>query len=246
MSVLIVGSTGGVGSRVVTELLASEDCPDLKLICRNQTTLTDEVKNHEKVEVIEAEILKMNEKEIKKAVEGCEYVISCLGHRLKKMFSPPYNLCQKSVEKLIKGVKALDEDKVVKFIAINTVGVGNPDGSDRKIRSFMENRVLGALWVLIPPHRDNYRLSHYFHNTVAYKDDKIKWCVVRPDSLHNHDEVEEYDVFTDLQVNLFNPKKSSRRNIARFMSSLVLRKDKWKNWENKYPVVYDKGEINTN
>lgn len=243
MAVAIIGATGGIGSRVVEEILESNHFTQVKLLCRNKKSIPQQITDHDSVTIVEGSILNMTEKQVEELVFGCSTVISCLGHRLSKLFLPPYDLCRAAARRVVTAIEKNESD--VKLIVVNTVGVGNPDGSDKNMRSFMQNRVLGALWLLIPPHRDNFRLSHYFYSKVG-QESKTKWCVVRPDSLYNVKETDEdisYEVHNNIQVGLFNPIKTSRRNVARFMKDLSTDEELWNIWKGKYPVVYDLNQL---
>ncbi len=72
MKVCVLGATGRVGSEIMK--LALKDSSEVTAFVRDLNRMEIE---HDRLHVIEGNIL--NENDIKKAIEGCDIVISALG-----------------------------------------------------------------------------------------------------------------------------------------------------------------------
>jgi uncharacterized protein YijF (DUF1287 family) len=69
----------------------------------------------------------------------------------------------------------------------------------------------------------------------------LEWVAVRPDSLIDKSEVEDYELFATRQRNpLSNPGKTSRIQVAHFMAELLVKDELWQQWKYKTPVIYSK------
>jgi hypothetical protein len=63
---------------------------------------------------------------------------------------------------------------------------------------------------------------------------------VRPDSLFDEDCVTEYNIHgTKNRSPIFNPGKTSRINVAHFISQLLLNESLWQTWMYQTPVIYN-------
>ena len=68
----------------------------------------------------------------------------------------------------------------------------------------------------------------------------VKEVVVRPDTLIDFPEVTEYELrLSPTRSAIFDPGKSSRINVANFMSRLLLENELWQNWKGEMPVLYN-------
>ena len=64
---------------------------------------------------------------------------------------------------------------------------------------------------------------------------------MRPDSLIDNAEVTPYEISESIKRSpLFNPGKTSRINIGRFMVELLMNAEFWEEWKGKMPVIYNK------
>jgi hypothetical protein len=69
----------------------------------------------------------------------------------------------------------------------------------------------------------------------------IEWVAVRPDSLIDEDRVTEYEVHpSPIRSATFNPGKTSRINVGRFMADLITDDDLWNRWKGQMPVIYNR------
>ena len=96
MTILVVGASGATGRLVVEQLLNSGQ--KVKAMLRSPEKFPEFV-NRKDLEVIAASVLELNDDELTRHMQGCEAVISCLGHSLtfKGMFGHPRRLvCSQS------------------------------------------------------------------------------------------------------------------------------------------------------
>ena len=64
---------------------------------------------------------------------------------------------------------------------------------------------------------------------------------VRPDTLLDEPEVTEYQLFpSPIRSAIFDAGKTSRINVAHFMTELITTNSTWINWQGKMPVIYNK------
>eukprot|EP00924_Labyrinthula_sp_SR-Ha-C_P004559 snap_masked-scaffold_1-processed-gene-4.35-mRNA-1 protein AED:0.29 eAED:1.00 QI:0/-1/0/1/-1/1/1/0/250 len=246
MKILIVGATGGIGSNVVKQ--AVENDIATKVVCRSEKSFDSLQKklNETKtsnVESVVGNVYNMKNEEVDNLLEGVDVIVSGLGHTpsFKGICLPPYNLVTKSVQKLCEA--AVRRKQKVKFICTGTVGIDDltPTALDKGKRSLGEKFVLGMLYYLISPHRDNYNCGKYFGRKLGSDNEYVSWCWVRPDGLINQDgKVTEYEVFPELQTSLFTPLVTSRENVANFMLKLAEDEEKWTKWKNSFPVILNK------
>ena len=68
----------------------------------------------------------------------------------------------------------------------------------------------------------------------------IEWAAVRPDSLINEELVTEYDIYpSPIRSAIFDAGKTSRINVAHFMSRLIINDGIWQKWKGQMPVIYN-------
>lgn len=106
MKVCVLGATGRVGSEIMK--LALKDSSEVTAFVRDLNRMEIE---HDRLHVIEGNIL--NENDIKKAIEGCDIVISALG-------TDGNGTLAKSMPNII---KYMEKEGVKKIITIGTAGI---------------------------------------------------------------------------------------------------------------------------
>lgn len=239
MKVLVVGATGATGRLLVEQLL--ERGHDVKAIVRSSERVPQHVKNHKKLTLIEAELLKLDDEMLVQHVKGCDAVASCLGHNttFKGMYGHPRRLVTDAAKRLCKAIAANQPEKKVKYILMNTSGNRN-----RKIKepiSAGQRMVTALLRLLLPPHVDNEKAADFLWKNIGDKHKFIEWVAVRPDGLINQDTVSAYEVFpSPIRNPIFNPGKTSRINVAHFMAGLTDDDEIWQEWKDQMPVIYNK------
>ena len=237
MKILIVGATGATGKLLVNQLL--ENGHEVKAFARNEKKFSNETINHKNLEIITNTVLDMSEEELEIHTTECDAIVSTLGHNVnfKGMFGNPRQLVTDSIKKLCK-VSENTKNKPVKIILMNTVGCKNEDLKEKK--PFVENSVLFLLSSLLPPVSDNEKAANYLRTSVGQNNPNIEWVAVRPDSLINEEETSPYTTHSSPIHTLFKPGKTSRINVAHFISELISNKEIWFEWKGKMPVIYNK------
>lgn len=232
--ILVVGATGMTGHPLVEQLLGKGH--QVRIIIRSPEKLSGQISKHPNLTVLNASLLDLTDAEIITQVEGCDAVISCLGHVLsfKGMFGKPRKLCTDAVRRLSVAIEKTNPSQPVKFILMNTVGVKNPD-RDAK-RTLGERALLSVLRHTIPPQRDNETAAEYLRCTVGENNPHIQWTIVRPDSLINED-VSAYDIEPTPTTGIFTGRPTTRANVAHFMVELTENEDLWDRWKFKMPVI---------
>jgi len=231
---LVVGATGMTGRHVVEQLLLKNH--NLRLIVRAPHKLAVEVREDPNVTITEAAVLDLTDRELAEHVNGCDAVISCLGHVMdfRGMFGEPKKLCTNATRRLCNAIEKNRPQGPTRFILMNTVGVPNPDLAEQ--RTWYEMALLTLLRHLLPPHSDNETAAEYLHRVVGQDNPYIEWCSVRPDSLINA-EVSAYDVEESPTTGIFSGRPTARSNVAHFMTELIENPDLWRTWRYRMPVI---------
>jgi nucleoside-diphosphate-sugar epimerase len=245
MTTLIVGASGATGRLLIKQLLNADE--KVKIIVRSADTLysvlPDEIRQDNRLIITEANLLNMTNAELENQVQGCRAVVSCLGHNLslKGMFGHPRRLVTNAVQRLCQAIEKTApslKETPVKFILMNTTGNQNKH-DDEKV-STSQALVVAMIRVFLPPHADNEVAAEFLQTRILGNHNQIEWVVVRPDSLTNETSVTEYDVFASpIRSAIFDAGKTSRINVAHFMSQLVSNVETWNKWKAKMPVIYN-------
>jgi nucleoside-diphosphate-sugar epimerase len=242
MTVLVAGASGATGSKLVEQLLIEEQ--KVKVIVRSPEKLPESWKNNPNIQIISASILELSDQEMNKHVQGCEAVVSCLGHNLtwKGIYGQPRKLVTEATHRLCNAIKATNSKHPIKFILMNTTGNRNRDLNEPI--SFTQKLVIGLLRLLLPPHVDNEKAADYLRVQIGQNNKFIEWVAVRPDGLINDLEVSDYEIYTSpIRSAIFNPGKTSRINVGHFMASLISDSSLWNKWKGQMPVIYNKSSL---
>ena len=165
---------------------------------------------------------------------------SCLGHNLtfKGIFGEPRRLVTEAVKRVCRSSGAKGTNKPLKFVLMNTAGNSNRDLNEPA--SFAHRCAIGLLRLSIPPHQDNEDAADYLRTEVGPHDIAIQWTIVRPDGLIDEDTVSDYALHpSPTRSAIFNPGKTSRINVAAFMSDLITNQTVWERWKGQMPVIYN-------
>jgi uncharacterized protein YbjT (DUF2867 family) len=234
-SVLLLGGTGRTGGRVLQHLLGRG--VHVRAVVRSAERLPAGVTDDSRLTVVEADLLAMSDRQVEEQVDGCDVVISCLGHTISAqgVFGKPRDLVTRSVERVCRAARELRPAQPVKLILMSTVSVNRPGALDTR-RGWFERAALWLLRGLVPPARDNQRAADFLHDVVEAADPCAQWVVVRPDTLKDGD-VTEYAVHEGLVDGLFRPGETNRANVAHFMCDLAANAEAWAAWQGKLPVI---------
>ena len=238
MYTIVVGGSGATGREVVKSLLAKGKL--VKVVVRDQNSFVKIVPEHSNLTVIEGSILDFNDNQFDYLLKDCDSIVSCLGHNLtfKGMYGNPRYLVRDAVKKFTNAILRLDDQRVVKYILMNTTGNRNRDIKEKI--PFIDLCMVALIRILIPPHRDNESAADYLRCNY-YINRRVEWVAVRPDSLIDKDEVTEYTIHpSPTRSAIFDSGKSSRINVAHFMSELVTDSDIWEKWKGQMPVLYNR------
>ncbi|WP_111977174.1 NAD(P)-dependent oxidoreductase [Algibacillus agarilyticus] len=240
--ILVVGASGATGLRVVKQLLELD--LHVTIIVRCVNSFPKSILNHHRLRATQSTLLEMSDAELQKMVQGCTAVISCLGHNLtfKGLYGHPRRLVTQAVCRLCQAIKTVNTGDPVKFILMNTTGNQNKQAGEHV--SFAQRLVVGVIRYLIPPHADNEAAAAYLQTYQGTKDQVhnniIEWVVVRPDSLINDETVSAYTLYpSPIRSAIFDAGKTSRINVAHFMTQLVVCGSTWQSWRFKMPVIYN-------
>lgn len=239
MTILVVGASGATGRLLVKQLLNRG--LNVKVIARSPDKLPEDIRNHDKLSVIHASVLELSNAEMVQHVNGCDAVVSCLGHNMsvKGIFGQPHRLVTDATRRLCNAIKANKHEEPVRFVLMNTAGNSNRDIPERI--SFGQKCVVWLVRLLLPPHVDNEKAADYLRTKVGKNDGAIEWAVVRPDNLIDESEATEYDVYSSpIRSAIFDAGSTSRINVGHFMADLITDDDIWNKWKGQMPVIYNK------
>ena len=236
--VLVLGSSGATGQLVVSQLLKQN--VEVVAILRPSSNIPESLYSHSNLQIIKTEITNLKEYELVHYLQGCDGIISCLGHNLtcKGMFGHPQLLVTNAIEKVCRAIESINTDKKIKLILMNTTGNSNPDYSEKPPVS--QRVVISILRLLLPPHVDNENAANFLRLKIGQNHKVIEWVAVRPDSLIDKENVTEYELFNSPTRNvIFDAAPTSRINVANFISSLICEDKLWRQWKGKMPVIYN-------
>jgi nucleoside-diphosphate-sugar epimerase len=239
MTTLVVGASGATGRLLAQQLL--DRGQKVKVIVRSPDKLPEAFKYHDRLSMIQASLLDLDDTELAQHVKGCSAVASCLGHNLswKGIYGHPRKLVTDATHRLCTAIKANKAEMPTKYVLMNTAGNSNRDLNEPI--SLGERCVMGLIRILLPPHADNEKAADYLRIQLGHDNKGIEWVVVRPDSLTNEDTVTPYGVHpSPIRSAIFNAGRTSRINVAHFMADLITDVRVWKKWKGQMPVIYNK------
>ena len=235
MIVLLLGGTGRTGGRVLQQLLGRGI--HVRAVVRSPERLPAGVVDDPQLTVVEADLLSLSDEQVREQVDGCDVVISCLGHTISAqgVFGQPRDLVTRSVERVYRAARELRPAQPARLILMSSVSVNRPGGVDTR-RGRLERAVLWLLRGLVPPARDNQRAADFLHDVVEPAGPHVQWAVVRPDTLKDGDAT-EYTLHEGLVDSLSRPGETNRANVAHFMCELATDPGAWATWRGKLPVI---------
>lgn len=239
MTHLVLGATGATGRLLVAQLL--DRGQSVRVVVRSPDSLPESIRRHERLTMIQASVLDLNDDEMAQHVTGCTAVASCLGHTLnvKGIFGHPRALVTNATIRFCNAIKLNGSNEPTKFVLMNTAGNSNRD-LDEPI-PFSQKCVIGLLRLLLPPHVDNEKAADYLRTNIGQDDNALEWAVVRPDTLTDEAEVTEYEVHpSPIRSAIFNAGTTGRINVAHFMADLMTDSGTWSRWKGRMPVIYNK------
>lgn len=240
-TVLVVGGTGRTGGRVLAQLL--ERGVEVRAIVRSPGKVPARVADNPHLNLIEADLLSLPDTELRRHMDGCVAVISCLGHviNFKGIFGPPHDLVARATERLCRAAETLAPTTPIRFILMSSVSVNRPNRADTR-RGAFERALLRVLCALVPPAKDNQRAADYLIGRIGPSNPFVEWVAVRPDSLLEGD-VTPYELHEGLVSSLFSPGSTNMANVAHFMCELATMDAAWSSWRGKLPVIVNSAKV---
>lgn len=233
-TLLVVGASGMTGMSLVEQLLANNH--EVRIIVRATEKFSAEVLAHKNLKIFEHSVLDISHDDMAIYVQGCDAIVSCLGHVLsfKGMFGEPKQLCTEAVQRLSAAIEENGAAKTTKLILMNTVGVKNPESDT--LRTWHERALLGLLSFTLPPQRDNETAAAFLQQKVGKNNPYVEWSIVRPDTLINAD-LSLYDIQAAPTTGIISGRPTARANVAHFMVQLIENDELWQRWKFKMPVI---------
>ena len=241
MNVLLLGGTGRTGGRVLQQLLSRG--VHVRAVVRSAERLPAGVAGDSQLAVVVADLLALSDEQVREQVEGCDVVISCLGHAASAqgLLGAPRDLVARSVERVYRAARELRPAQPLKLILMSSVSVNRAGGLDTR-RGGLEKAVLWSLRGLLPPSRDNQCAADFLHDAIEPADPYVQWVAVRPDSLKDGD-ITEYALHEGLVDSLFRPGETNMANVAHFMCELATDATVWAAWQGKLPVIVNAAKL---
>merc|ERR1711985_145174 len=178
MKVVLLGATGATGRLLARQLVAKKH--HVTAIVRNTETEALSGLSADHLKQVRGTVLGMCDESLEQLVQGCDAVLICLGHTISfsGIFGKPRLLVTDTLKKIVKAVDAANksENKIVKLVLMNSVGVRNK-GLEEK-HSVGEGILLGLLYFLIPPHKDNVLAADYLTDSIQKDTSCIEWVSV--------------------------------------------------------------------
>jgi nucleoside-diphosphate-sugar epimerase len=250
--VLLLGGTGRTGGRVLTQLLG-RGVP-VRAIVRSAGRLPAAAAGHPLLEVVEADLLTMPTGQLVAQLEGCDTVISCLGHTIsaRGLFGAPHLLVERAIRRVHEAIEVREPAGVgpravgepaapVRLILMSSVSVHLPGRADTR-HGAGQRAYLGVLRAALPPARDNQRAADFLARELGPDDPRLAWVAVRPDTLVEGDGC-AYAVHETLVASIFRPDRTHMANVAHFMAELVTDDAAWQRWRGRMPVVVDAAQV---
>lgn len=239
--VFVAGGTGQTGHLLIQQLLKRGH--HVVTVVRSISRLRELMGDFDEAActMTEGNLLDLTDQQLIAQVDGCHAIASCLGHNLtlKGMYGQPRRLVTNAAERLCKAAQKSSAPKPVRFVLMSSSGVRNHRLNET--HSIAERCAFALLRTLVPPHVDNEQAAEFLQTQINEGDPGIEWSIVRPDSLHDADEVTEYDLEpSPVRSPLFNSGKSSRINVAHLMAELISDDETWNRWKGKTPVLYNR------
>jgi nucleoside-diphosphate-sugar epimerase len=236
MKTLVLGASGATGKLVVASLLEKGVSP--KIVVRAGAVLPKEIAEDGRVQIVRRDVDELAEGEFGELLADCDSAVCCLGHNItvKGIFGKPRRLVFNAVRKATEALAASGAEK--KFVLMSTTAYTDAAAGERN--SFGESIVFSLLLALLPPHADNVRSGDLLTKRIG-KAGKFEWVAVRPDTLFDETAGSEYRLEErKIRSPLFDPGRTSRINVARFMADLLTDPALWERWKYKTPVIYNR------
>jgi nucleoside-diphosphate-sugar epimerase len=237
LTVLLVGGTGRTGSRVLEQLLGRGVA--VRAIVRSRDRLPPACRKNPDLAITEADLLSLSDEELRRHVDGCDAIVSCLGHvlSLRGIFGRPRDLVTRAATRLCRAIESVRPAAPIRLVLMSSVSVHRTGTVDAR-RSRFERAFLWVLCRLLPPAHDNQRAADFLADKIGTSNPYVEWVAVRPDTLLDGD-VSGYTVHDGLVTSLFRPDHTRMANVAHFQCELATDSVMWDRWKGRLPVIVD-------
>lgn len=235
MKTLVLGASGATGKLVVARLLKRNIAA--RIVVRESAKMSAGIIENRNVEIVKGNIDEFGPDRFRELVADCDAVVCCLGHTVsfRGILGPPHKLVVNAVKKITDAISASGAPG--KFVLMSTTAYTNKKQGEEN--TFGEKLVFPLLEILLPPHRDNMLAADHLVHGIG-RSEKIEWTAVRPDSLFDEETESDYEIHESrIRSPIFNPGKTGRLTVARFMVELLENDDLWRKWKYKTPVIYN-------
>ena len=236
--VAVAGASGATGKLLVAALLKRN--VEVVAIVRAASSLQDTFGDDTNYREVNGSISEMSDADIGTVLDGCDVVLSCLGHNLTfgGIYGQPRRLVTDAVKKICRAIESSGTERKIRVILMNTTGNANRDIPERPPLS--QRIVVAILRVLLPPHVDNEQAADYLRTQIGQSHRCIEWAAVRPDGLIDQDAESDVEIHpSPIRNAIFDAGQTSRINVAGFMATLATDDDVWDSWKGKMPVIYN-------
>lgn len=244
---LVVGANGATGRHVVHQLLqqgrsvhvivrSKERMLEALIKVTTETNATSASTRDDLLQITEASLLDLSDRELQEYIHQVENVVCCLGHTLtfQGVFGQPRRLVTDSVQRLTRAL-AQTQGAKRKLILMNSNGVEHPSGSDDR-RGFWDRTILWMLRRWLPPHADNEAAAAYLYSLAGTGN--MEWVVLRPTNLIDGP-VSNYKLYDKPIGSLFGSGVVTRANVAKCMVDLITNESLFETYKLRMPVVHD-------
>jgi putative NADH-flavin reductase len=196
MNILIIGSTGGTGIRLVAQAL--ERGYNVTAFARKPSKIKI---NHDRLTVFEGDVLDADS--LNEAMVNQDAVLSALGHQ---RWFYPNKILSKGTKNII---EAMEKNNVKRFICETSLGIGKSAGKMGLYYTFF----------VIP-----FILPFYFWDKrkqeIIIQSCSLEWTIVRPGALNNKKARGSYSEGLNIG-NWIYTVRISREDVAQFMLNQI-------------------------
>jgi hypothetical protein len=209
----------------------------VRVITRSRSRLPECARDNPQVSITVNTLLGLNDSQLAAQLDGCDVVVSCLGHNptCHGIYRDGH-FVRDTLKRVYDHLERYPRTKPLKYILMSSSLVSNPNEAGEK-RGYFDRFLLLLLHGLLPPQRDNQKAAAFLRKIVGSSDAGMEWVVVRPELLTNIEEVTGYCVHPSPTTSLSTGGQTSRANTAHFLIELATQPKSWLKWKGKMPFI---------
>lgn len=235
---LVLGASGATGRELVNQLVAMGQ--RVKILVRPNSNIPSDWESNESISIFKANVSELSLDEMRKFMEGCTSVASCLGHNisLSGIFGKPRKLVADAIVLVCRAIIEKPFSRPFKVVLMNTTANRNKDLDEKY--SLGEKIAMSIIRLLVPPQSDNEAAAEFLRSSIGQNHKSIQWVAVRPDSLADDTKVSAYTLHpSPTRSPVFDSGHTTRINVGHFMARLIVEGELWNEWKGKMPVIYN-------